>query len=322
MNTLLGRISALSSKARVFLAVFVVLGTGFGAWLMTRGDASTPPDDPTATRAAARVAQIAALTRDQDADGLKDWEEGIFRTDPQNPDTDTDGTSDGEEIRQSRDPLVHGPNDALATSTQQVIDWEDTAGPVNLTGRIAQSLGQQLIAQHLLNPEKNLNPKEIAAQIAEGAAAYKPAIQSLTLKDLTITKDESPETIIVWAEQFDAAIQRSFRNTKQDEVSLMLQAIQKEDYQALTLLDAYITAYDAVAGDIKKLPVPSSFSGEQLRFLNLLVQFREIATHFRTAEEDPVAAIAGIKPYFMLTDHIEVLNKEVRRKLAERHITF
>ncbi|MEK7541563.1 MAG: hypothetical protein AAB533_01815, partial [Patescibacteria group bacterium] len=93
MNTLLGRISALSSRARVVLVVFVVLGLGGGLFFVVR------------MRGGPYAPQVAALTRDQDADGLKDWEEGIFRTDPQNPDTDADGTPDGEEIKQNRDPL-------------------------------------------------------------------------------------------------------------------------------------------------------------------------------------------------------------------------
>ena len=48
---------------------------------------------------------------DTDGDGLMDWEEAIYHTDPKNRDTDGDGTSDGEEVAERRDPLVPGPND-------------------------------------------------------------------------------------------------------------------------------------------------------------------------------------------------------------------
>src|SRR2546423_718695 len=53
------------------------------------------------------------LDKDSDNDGLKDWEETLWKTDPHNPDTDGDGTPDGQEVKEGRNPSVKGPNDKL-----------------------------------------------------------------------------------------------------------------------------------------------------------------------------------------------------------------
>ena len=53
------------------------------------------------------------LQGDADKDGLKYWEEALWKTDPNNPDTDGDGTSDGQEVKEGRDPNVAGPDDKL-----------------------------------------------------------------------------------------------------------------------------------------------------------------------------------------------------------------
>lgn len=53
---------------------------------------------------------------DSDNDGLFDWQEQLFGTDKHNPDTDNDGTKDGDEIKQNRDPLKPGPSDKLPSS--------------------------------------------------------------------------------------------------------------------------------------------------------------------------------------------------------------
>lgn len=45
---------------------------------------------------------------DTDADGLSDYIENIYGTDPNNPDTDGDGYKDGEEVESGFDPLVPG----------------------------------------------------------------------------------------------------------------------------------------------------------------------------------------------------------------------
>ena len=45
------------------------------------------------------------IDKDSDGDGLKDWEEALWGTDPNNPDTDGDGILDGAEIQQKREAL-------------------------------------------------------------------------------------------------------------------------------------------------------------------------------------------------------------------------
>ena len=45
---------------------------------------------------------------DTDQDGLKDWEEVLWKTDPNNPDTDGDGVNDGDEVVQGRSPVGQG----------------------------------------------------------------------------------------------------------------------------------------------------------------------------------------------------------------------
>ena len=46
------------------------------------------------------------LNKDTDNDGLKDWEEILWKTDPNNPDTDGDKTTDGEEIKLNRNLII------------------------------------------------------------------------------------------------------------------------------------------------------------------------------------------------------------------------
>src|ERR1035437_1193625 len=55
-------------------------------------------------------ASSSVLTIDSDSDGLPDWKEVLYGTDPHKADTDGDGTPDGEEIALGRDPLK--PNTA------------------------------------------------------------------------------------------------------------------------------------------------------------------------------------------------------------------
>jgi len=46
--------------------------------------------------------------KDTDGDGLKDWQEVLYRTDPELADSDGDGISDGDEVKNGTDPAKYG----------------------------------------------------------------------------------------------------------------------------------------------------------------------------------------------------------------------
>lgn len=50
-------------------------------------------------------AAVSAAIPDHDKDGLNDWYEQQFKTDPADPDTDNDGYGDGQEVMSGFDPL-------------------------------------------------------------------------------------------------------------------------------------------------------------------------------------------------------------------------
>ncbi len=63
---------------------------------------------------AVAMEQTNQLDKDSDGDGLKDWEELLWKTDSNKADTDGDGTNDNEEIAQNRNPLKAGPDDKIS----------------------------------------------------------------------------------------------------------------------------------------------------------------------------------------------------------------
>ena len=76
----------------VFVAVFVAVGIFV---LIFSGQKSNVARAPRQALAAVSPSS-AQLQKDSDGDGLPDWEEALFGTNPHNPDTDGDGTSDGD----------------------------------------------------------------------------------------------------------------------------------------------------------------------------------------------------------------------------------
>ena len=63
---------------------------------------------PTATGFTVTVVVPAVGSEDPDHDGLSNLLEAFYQTDPNNPDTDGDGVSDGDEVSQGRNPTGPG----------------------------------------------------------------------------------------------------------------------------------------------------------------------------------------------------------------------
>ncbi len=78
------------------------------------------------------------IANDSDYDGLKDWEEDLYGTDPYNSDTDDDGYLDGEEVASGYDPLKKAPNDKI------VKNQKDRPESGNLTQMLNYVLSDQL----------------------------------------------------------------------------------------------------------------------------------------------------------------------------------
>jgi len=105
----------LPNKKIFFLLVFILLI--FAGWFYFSGSKNGQAKDVAEQEKSpliAAVEQTSQLDKDSDGDGLKDWEELLWKTDQNKADTDGDGTSDGEEINLDRDPLKAGPNDKIS----------------------------------------------------------------------------------------------------------------------------------------------------------------------------------------------------------------
>lgn len=71
--------------------------------------------DETPQKSLSVVVENTQTEIDTDGDGLADWEEALWGTEINNPDTDGDGTLDGVETELNRDPTMAGPDDFIET---------------------------------------------------------------------------------------------------------------------------------------------------------------------------------------------------------------
>lgn len=126
--------SSLSPKviASIVIAIIIVIGIiGFDLLKKNFGNRSANEDNSQNSSGNKQLVIDLSIGKnlgsgDTDGDGLLDWEEGLRKTDPNNPDTDGDGTNDGDEVLLRRDPTIPGPDDSV-----DLLNGTDSAGNKN-----------------------------------------------------------------------------------------------------------------------------------------------------------------------------------------------
>lgn len=242
-----------------------------------------------------REQELKELNKDSDGDDLKDWEETIYHTDPHDPDTDGDGTPDGEEIKQERNPLVKGPHDKLAaplSASSSPYFAED-----NLTGQLAQSFNANVVIPKLLDPNRQIDSDSIAERIADATNLNITPQTYFTEKDIKISNDTSKGALQAYDKATDEIISASFKNLSKSPLQTFADAIQTDNLPGLVVLDPHIRAYDAVIEKLKKVSVPQEAASPHVILLNALARQREGAKAMRNAESDILKAVIGARSF-------------------------
>lgn len=123
-------------------------GIGFGIRYLVKSMQKEEPVDISAylQNPPQQNSETEAELQDSDADGLPDIIENIYRTDPNNPDSDGDGTSDGDEVQQQRDPALAGPNDTINVQPESL-------DPTSYTAQYFASLPEGVSQTDVANQE-------------------------------------------------------------------------------------------------------------------------------------------------------------------------
>ena len=97
----------LPSKKFQWILLITILVVGIVAFIFIKKSNSTEYQKEI-TAPKEKVVLGSVVYNDADGDGLLNWEEALWGTDPDNPDTDGDSFSDGTEVKNGYNPSGQG----------------------------------------------------------------------------------------------------------------------------------------------------------------------------------------------------------------------
>lgn len=306
-----------SRKARFVLAVLLLLIVLL-ITLILFSKRSEPPFENTVNNSRpTRTTELARLNQDSDGDGLKDWEEQIYGTDPNKADTDGDKTPDGEEIKLDRDPLKPGPKDQLPKPLAEKTETS-TAQENNLTKKFIDKFGERFILPRLNDPSVSLDNEKLSRGVLKDLPANISYANYFSSKDILVVNDNDPEAFKKYGEGFNSIISGSFKNLEKSELMIFSEALQVEDLSQLSILDVYLSAYQMALTKLKNLPVPAGLADLHLAYLNATKRQQIAVEKMRQAEKDIIKSAYGAQEYIAAGNEIANIEQKLQKISNEK----
>jgi len=257
--------------------------------------------------------------KDSDNDGLKDWEEELFGTDPYNPDTDADGYLDGEEVAADTNPLIKAPGDKLVfyplpvgekyNITKKILDEEvidsmldsytfqkgeyimdhpEIYSPETFSAFTKQSTIQTMSKWALSDAYAGLLEK------AEQTISEIPELFNIKITDenIKISQDNSLEAIKLYLSQISSVLNSDIFFLQEQTLQAVLSAFKNNDF---SYLDKLIKSNDAKIEQVKNIIVPSSWKEIHKQGLELTLLIRNIFVSLRDMQNDPLKAYVALE---------------------------
>ena len=277
----------------------------------------------------------AEANKDTDNDGLLDWEEALWKTNPEIMDTDGDGTSDGDEVKIGRDPRTVGvcpstSSGQTKTCTDKLQSPEEISKNKNsdgenttFTAKIAEEFGKNYFAgkgvvggEALSASAQESLADSIALGIEQGIAAYQDIFKK---EDVKTSPTLDAKTYL---NKLGGAFSKNFKNVSGSELDIISIIVSGEHFKDVKLFNPMIEAYKNMTFYLQKETAPETYAGLHLSAMNIMQNTLFAIRSIKEIEEDPAKAIVGMRLYMKESERTEEFLKNLKKQVEKDKITF
>ncbi len=223
--------------------------------------------------------------RDSDGDGLLDWQEGLWGTNPQEKDSDNDKTPDGAEVQAGRNPTLAGPDDLQATSSLAAGLFPDSVAQGfdnSLSGNITKEMFYSFIntKQDRGIAFSTEDITQITSELTASAENSRVTFEKYSLDSIGTFPDSDLER----AEEYGDKFAQIYIDTEQK-----LNKLSNDDIESI------LREQIALAKSLSILYVPQSLQRSHAQIVNDTYNAGVIYEILSNYENDPIKAIVAVK---------------------------
>ena len=284
---------------RILAATLFASSLVVGAYVFAIGTLSAP-----VAQASTETAILQAIaTKDSDSDGLPDWEEALYGTDPHKADTRGLGMTDGEAVAKGlivpKAAELQVSTSTPGTTPDQLIDG--VAPPAD--GTLTDAFSKNFFTLYLEAKQQKggdlteQETSEVAAKALSGLKdAIKPAPAFKTLTDLRIS-GSGPDAMRAFAVAAEKILLTVKNDSSKSEVLYLKDLVDNNDSSAANHILSIARSYNDAAVGFAQLSVPKELADADLQLINALMRTSEIATDFAKVSTDPLTTMLALQQY-------------------------
>jgi len=249
---------------------------------------------------------------DTDSDGLPDWKENLYSTNPNKADTDGDGTLDGEEVSSDRDPLLPNTAGAEAEPTDKIdpalieADKKAISDYENLspTEKMSRGLMSNVLANQPTSGNMSQDTVNSIVSNSFQEVLVKKFTASTTEADLNLIELKNGQILTsdlsvykkIYFTQTEA-----LRKIMGQDLSIMDDALSNEKDIDSASMKKIISSYKTIINSLIEAPLPaipgSSGSIYHLAIINSLEKIIAIDNDILNSSNDMASIYADILEY-------------------------
>lgn len=240
--------------------------------------------------------------KDTDTDGLPDWQEALYNTDPNNPDSDGDGLSDGEAARagkltpQTSASQLPTADDGTPRTTEDIladIPGVDPA-PGSITEQFSEEFLQQIVGANGGQPLTEEQQQELIGQLFTQYSTKAAKLFASTYGTISVHTNTSVSLSGYTQVVESVYIQNDVDAEESNPLSLMEALITNNDSSAAPKLLRISKAYAAMAADMRAAQVPPSLAPTHVKSVRALEELSKSTAAISSFQKDPLASLGAL----------------------------
>lgn len=234
--------------------------------------------------------------KDFDGDGLKDWEEEIFGTDPSNPDTNGNGVTDGEEFSTKKQ---YGELEKTDTGIFFGLKNTQESRSLNMTDSIFREAALRYSYVRNTSEDGQIDLETKGRLIDSLAQDFLQALppDPYTQENITTTDEISQETLNAYIMSVLVAISKNREIYGDNPLDIIKEWQETQDGKDLEKLSYLKDAYENLAQELSVSRVPKGFVAIHLQLINSMAHISETLEKIEYAAIDPITSMLATSRY-------------------------
>ncbi len=260
--------------------------------------------------------------KDSDKDGLPDWQEALYGTDPENPNSVRADITDSQAVAQGlATPRYAGQSIPITAGGEPISVPGIVAAPDSLTEQFSRLFFENYLSTRGSEvPSAQASQQFVTSAVSE-LVASRSQVNAYSAEDIKVS-GSGAGALRAYAAVAESTILSRNPGHDAGTVAYFQDAVQKDDKEALKKVGEIGRAVESAAKALTLINVPSEAAAAHLTFVNAMAGLAKSTLDLAAFDTDPLRAMVGLGLYEQSVQEYGAAYKAVYQVFASAGVTL